>query len=128
MGRTTNGSRGRSVEEIHTGGTHEVTTVLVDPWLLAMLALAGLITAVPAGLALASLARRRSRSYFLVALALFALFVRTVVAIASMMGALGHSAHHLLEHGLDVAMSTLVIAAVYYAREIVRGTTERTSP
>lgn len=42
-------------------------------------------------------------------------------ATTSMAGTLGDSAHHLLEHGLDVTMASLVVAAVYYARSIERG-------
>jgi hypothetical protein len=110
-----------------TGGFHETTTALVDPWLAVVLSVAGFATAILAGLALASFARRRSRSYFLVALALVALFARSVVAALSMTGVLADSSHHLLEHGLDVTMASLVIGAVYYARSIEhRGTSEGT--
>lgn len=110
------------------GGKHEVANALADPWLVAVLTAAGLVTAALVGLALATLVRRRSRSYLLVALALLALFARTVVAIASMTGMIGDATHHLLEHGLDLTMASLVIGAVYYARSIERGqTTEAVS-
>ncbi|WP_135825380.1 DUF7471 family protein [Halorussus ruber] len=105
-------------------GVHpEATAALVDPWLAAVLSVAGLATAILAGLALAVFARRRSRSYFLVALALLALFARTIVAALSMTGVLADSSHHLLEHGLDLAMASLVIGAVYYARSVERRST-----
>lgn len=94
------------------------SSVLEEPWLLVVLFAAGLITAIFTGLGLAAFARRRSRSYFLVTLALVALFARTLVALAATTGVLGATAHHLLEHSLDVTMAALVIAAVYYARRI----------
>lgn len=91
-----------------------------DPALAAVLALAGLGSAAVLALALAALVRRRSRSYLLVALALSALLARTAVAALSMTGGLGAGAHHALEHGLDVVMAALVIAAVYDARSARR--------
>lgn len=106
-------------------GMHNGASIFAEPWLVAVLAAAGLVTAVIAGLALAAFARRRSRSYLLVALALVTLFARTIVAGVAITGVLGGSVHHLLEHGLDVILALLVIGAVYYARGIERrGTTE----
>ncbi|WP_435181412.1 DUF7471 family protein [Halorussus sp. AFM4] len=105
------------------GGKHEVASALADPWLIVVLTAAGIVTAVLVGLALATVTRRQSRSYFLIALALVALFARTIVAVASMTGVFGDATHHLLEHGLDVTMAALVIGAVYYARSITRGGT-----
>lgn len=86
--------------------------------LVAALSVAGLGAAVLAGAALAVFLRRRSRSYLLVAFAFVALLARTGVAVASMAGALSLNYHHLLEHGLDVVMAALVVAAVYYARSV----------
>lgn len=91
-----------------------------DAPLAAVLLLAGVGSLVVAGLAVGALARRRSRSYLLVALALVTLAARTAVAGATMAGMVETSAHHLLEHGLDVVMAGLVIAAVYYARRTER--------
>jgi len=68
--------------------------------------------------ALAAFLRRRSRPYLLVALALGTLLARSVVAGASIGGLLAGDVHHVLEHGLDVAMAGLVIAAVWYARSV----------
>ena len=84
--------------------------------MFAVLALAGLGSAVVVALALAALVRRRSRSYLLVALALSTLLARTAVAVLSATGRLGPDIHHVLEHALDVTMAGLVIAAVYDAR------------
>lgn len=69
------------------------------------------------GVALAALHRRRSWPYLLIALALGTLFVRFVAGVGYMQGTVGADTHHLLEHGLDVAMAALVIAAVVVARE-----------
>jgi hypothetical protein len=88
--------------------------------LAAVLVLAGVGSLVVAGLAVGALARRRSRSYLLVALALVTLAARTGVATATMAGMVSQPTHHLLEHVMDLAMVTLVIAAVYYARRTER--------
>ena len=88
--------------------------------LIVLLGLAGVGSTLVAVLGLAAFARRRSRSFLLVALALSALLARTAVAVATMVHLLPASAHHTLEHGLDVAMAILVLAAVYYARSVER--------
>jgi len=90
------------------------------PLLIALLALAGVAAATLLGLALAGFARRRSRPYLLVALALATLLVRVAVASAAMAGLLTDPDHHLAEHVLDVLMAALVIAAVYTARSVRR--------
>ena len=91
------------------------------PLLVGLLALAGVAAATVLGLALAGFARRRSRPYLLVALALATLLARVGVAAAAMGGLLSEADHHLAEHVLDVLMAALVIAAVYTARS-ARGT------
>ena len=98
---------------------HAASEVLVArPLLLAVLAAAGLGASVVLGLALAAFVRRRSGSYFLVTLALATLLARTVVASLSLNGTLDAGVHHVAEHGLDVAMVALVVAAVYTARRL----------
>jgi 3-hydroxyisobutyrate dehydrogenase-like beta-hydroxyacid dehydrogenase len=52
----------------------------------------------------------------LVALALGTLLVRVAAGAVYVQGALAANTHHLLEHGLDIVMAALVIAAVYTAR------------
>ncbi|WP_232688377.1 DUF7471 family protein [Halobacterium zhouii] len=96
---------------------HVQSAALAWPLVVA-LSLAALGSAVLTGTALAVFLRRRSRSYLLVALALAALLARTVVASASLTGLLAGDVHHVLEHGLDVVMAALVVAAVYYARSV----------
>lgn len=86
--------------------------------LAVILSLAWLTTAALAGLGIASFRRRGSRSYLLIALALVALFARTVVAATAVLGVFGATPHHLVEHGLDTMAAALVIGAVYYARSV----------
>jgi len=84
-----------------------------DPATFVVLSLAAVLTAVVAGLAIAAFVRRRSRRYLLVALALSTLLARSAVGLGAYAGVVGSGLHHTLEHGLDVAMAALVIAAVY---------------
>lgn len=96
-----------------------VSVAEAGPLMLALLAVAGLASALLLGLGLAAFARRRSRAYLLVVLALAALLARTLVAVGAEAGMLSLSDHHLAEHGLDVAMAALVVGAVVYARTAV---------
>ncbi|MFD1588026.1 hypothetical protein ACFR9U_13650 [Halorientalis brevis] len=95
---------------------HAVPPAFTVGLLPVVLALAGLGSSVLIGLALAALVRRQSWSYLLVTLALATLLVRTAVAVLTMNAVIADETHHLLEHGLDVAMAALVVAAVYTAR------------
>jgi hypothetical protein len=97
-----------------------------DLTMFAILLPAAVGSAVVLALALAALVRRRSRSYLLVALALSTLLARTAVAMLSATGRLGPELHHVLEHGLDVTMAGLVIAAVYDARSARQSAREST--
>jgi hypothetical protein len=87
-----------------------------SPALTVVLVVGGLGAAVVAGLALAALSRRRSMPYLLVALAVLAVLARAVVGALSLQGGLDPGVHHLVEHGLDVVMVALVVAAVVTAR------------
>ncbi|WP_254536821.1 DUF7471 family protein [Halomarina litorea] len=82
-----------------------------------VLAAAALLAALVFGVALAAVARRRSWSYLLVALALGTLLARALVGVLTMESVLDPDLHHVLEHGLDVAMAALVIAAVAVTRD-----------
>jgi hypothetical protein len=93
-------------------------TAGLDVPLVVALAAAGVASALLTGAALIAFLRRRSRPYLLVALALATLLARSVVAGASVGGLLAGDVHHVLEHGLDVLMAGLVIAAVWYARSV----------
>ena len=84
--------------------------------LLALIAIAALGSAVLLGLGLGAFVRRRSGSYLLIVAAISALLARSLVAGLSVTGLLSPASHHLLEHGFDVVLVALVIAAVYNAR------------
>lgn len=86
--------------------------------LVLALSVAGVGAAVLTGAALVVFQRRRRRPYLLVALALATILVRTAVAALSLDGSIAPGSHHLIEHGLDVVMAGLVIAAVYDARSV----------
>jgi hypothetical protein len=86
------------------------------PWYALTLGLASVAAAVVFAGGLFAFARRRSRSYLLVALALGALLARTAVAAAAAVGLLDPVVHHVGEHVLDVATIGFVVAAVYCAR------------
>jgi len=92
----------------------------VSPGVLVVVSVAGLGTSILLGLAIAAFVRRRSRPYLLIVAAFAALLGRSAVVGFSLVGVLTPTQHHLLEHGLDVAMVALVVAAVYYARTVQR--------
>lgn len=94
----------------------------IDPVLLGVVGLAAVGSAVLLGLGLAAYVRRRSKPYLLIALALAAIGVRSAVAWVTMLGMMPEAKHHLVEHGLDVVMTALVVGAVWYARTLRRGT------
>jgi len=98
---------------VATGGPLAAGVHGDGPTIFVLLSLAAALTAVVAGLAIAAFVRRRSRRYLLVALALSTLLARSAVGLAAYLGTVGPGIHHTLEHGLDVAMAALVIAAVY---------------
>ncbi|WP_129117019.1 DUF7471 family protein [Halegenticoccus tardaugens] len=91
-----------------------------DPSLLAAVALAGIVSGLLVLLGMSAYARRRSRSYLLVVLALATLLARSGVAVLTIGGFMSYDVHHFLEHGLDFVMAGLVLAAVYYARGVER--------
>jgi hypothetical protein len=99
---------------LHAGAAPE------PPWVLAVVGLSLVATASLLGLTFAAYLRRKSRSYLLVVAAVAALLARSVVAGVSFAGMVSPAGHHLLEHGLDVVLVGLVVAAVYYARSVER--------
>jgi len=89
-----------------------------EPVLLAVLVVGGLASGLVLAMALLALYRRRSASYVLVTLALSTLLARVVVGFMGVGGTLDATAHHLLEHGLDVLTVALLLGAVYLARRV----------
>ena len=85
--------------------------------LVVLLGLGGLGAAALLGVAVAAFVRRRSRPYLLLVGAFAALLARSAVAVGSVLGHVSPASHHLLEHGVDVVLVALVVAAVYYARD-----------
>lgn len=86
--------------------------------LIGVVAVAALGTAVLLGLAIGAFVQRQSRPYLLIVAALAALLGRSAVAGFSVTGMLSGTEHHFLEHGLDVVLVALVIAAVYHSRTV----------
>lgn len=91
-----------------------------DVVLLPLLVLAGLAATVLVCLGLVAVSRRQSRSYLLVALALGTLLCKALAGGFTIVGILPTDLHHTVEHGLDLVMAILLIAAVYYARTTPR--------
>ena len=92
-----------------------------SPALAVALLLGGIGAGIVAGLAVAAFAQRRSAPYLLLALAVLAIFVRTVVGAISLQGILGAGPHHLAEHLLDVVTVALIIAAIVVGRRTALG-------
>jgi len=126
---TPTGCRSEPAEPVHSGGRHPYApdmSALVSlhagyagvggPVLLGVVTLAGAGAAVLLGLAVGAFLHRQSRPYLLIAAAILALFGRSAVAGITAAGAISPADHHVLEHGLDVVLAALVIAAVYHAR------------
>jgi hypothetical protein len=90
--------------------------------LLATITVAAVGSAVLLGLASGAFVRRQTRPYLLIGAALAALFGRSAVAGLMFTGLFSPTEHHLLEHGLDVLLATLVITAVYHSRTVPRET------
>jgi hypothetical protein len=88
--------------------------------LLALTGVAAVGASVLLGLAIAAFVQRRSRPYLLIVAAFLALLGRSAVVGVSMLGVVSPANHHLFEHGLDVVLVALVVAAVYYARTVRR--------
>lgn len=94
---------------------------LAGPWLTGgqaaiLLVVLGLATVGTATLFLVGLLgyrRRRTRVYFLLTVALGLLVCRTVIGFGTALGVVPMPLHHLLEHGADFAIATLVLYALY---------------
>jgi len=104
-----------SFAPLHSGLVDEGSLLV-----LAVITIAALGAASLLWVAIAAFARRQSRSYLLIAAAVAALLARSLVAGVTMLGLLSDVEHHLLEHGLDVVVIVLVVAAVYYVRTAAR--------
>lgn len=99
-----------------SGHVHAANNLAVT----AVVALAGISSVVLASLGVAVFYRRQTRSHLLIALALLAFASRAGIAALSFNGMLSMVDHHVVEHALDIAMAGLVLAAIYYARQMER--------
>jgi ABC-type branched-subunit amino acid transport system permease subunit len=86
--------------------------------LLAVITVAAIGTAALLGLAIGAFVRRQSRPYLLIVAAMAVLLGRSAVAGLTITGLFSPTEHHFLEHGLDVVLVALVIAAVYHSRTV----------
>lgn len=84
--------------------------------LSALIVLTGIASGVLATVGLVALSRRRTTPYLLVALALVFLAAKAAVAGFYLGGFLGGSSHNFFEHALDFGVATLLIAAIFEAR------------
>lgn len=83
--------------------------------LIVVLSIGALASALIIALSVVALARRRSRSYLLVTLAVSMLLVRTLFGVFSVGGTMDPTAHHVLEHGMDVLAAVFLIGAIWTA-------------
>ena len=90
--------------EIGSGG--------VDWRLGLLLVLSGIGSLIVFALAVSAFRRRRSLPYLLITAALGALVLRPIVGTGTALGYVSMTAHHTIEHGLDVLIAGLLIAAV----------------
>ena len=84
--------------------------------LLVLVTVAAIGTALLLGLAMIAFVRRQSQPYFLIAAAFAVLLGRSAVVGLTLTGVVSVTGHHHLEHGLDVVLVALVVAAVYHSR------------
>lgn len=88
-----------------------------DPFVVATLVvLSGIVSLALAIIGIQAFRRRRSLSYLLVAAALVVLAMKAFVGGLTVVGVVGLGPHHVIEHGLDLLMAMLLIAAIYAAR------------
>lgn len=108
----------RTLHDLIAPGGHVSTLAQTPAYdlpesLLAILALATIGTGFVFILALLAYLRRRSISYLLVALAVAALFVRSILGFGTALGYVSMGTHHVVEHGLDFLIAVCVLTAVY---------------
>lgn len=92
---------------VAAGIGHEPVTIVV-------VTIAAVLTALLVSSAVIAAAKRQSRSYLLIVLALTSLLSRSATGVLAYFFIFPTVSHHLLEHGLDVAIAVFIIAAVYF--------------
>lgn len=86
------------------------------PLLFAVLLFAGIGTVLLFYFGLITYYRRRSREYLLLTLALGALVLRTIIGLGTVVGVVPMVFHHILDHGLDFIIVSLILYTVYRSR------------
>ena len=81
--------------------------------LLVVLALATLGTATLFVIGVVGYRRRGTAAYLLLAVALGLLVARSVVGFGTALGMVPMPVHHLIEHGSDFAVASLILYALY---------------
>lgn len=89
---------------------------MADEYLPLVLVAATLCTTAIVAVAVAALARRRTRPYYLVVGALGALLLRSLLGVVTDVGVVAGHTHHFVEHALDVAAVAMLFAAVWLTR------------
>lgn len=81
--------------------------------LLFVVVVAGIGTGILFAASLIAYARRRTRQYLLVSVAVGALWLRSAVGAATVLGYVPMPVHHFIEHSLDFFIAAVVLYAVY---------------
>ena len=84
-----------------------------SPLLLLVVFLAGLGTTALFLVGVIAYRKRPTERYLLITVVLGLLVVRTVVGFGTILGAVPMTIHHLVEHGFDFLIATLILYAVY---------------
>lgn len=102
----------------------------LTPVLLVVIVLAVVGTTILFGCGLVAYLRRRSTRYLLITVVLGLLVARSIVGLGTVFGVVPMAVHHLVEHGLDLAIAVLVLYAVYRSGPVGRTETDgdRTPP
>jgi len=97
-----------------------------SPLLLGVVLLASLGTGVLFAVSLLAYRQRRSVRYLLIAVAVGALFVRSIIGAGTVLGYTPMVVHHLVEHTFDVLIASLILYVVF--RSGPTETENRTEP
>ena len=81
--------------------------------LLVLVVAAGIGTGILFAVSLVAYRRRRSSQYLLISVAVGALWFRSVVGAATVLGYVPMPVHHFVEHSLDFLIAAVVLYAVY---------------
>lgn len=92
-------------------------TLAEDPIVAGTILMSAIVTFPLALFAILAYRRRRTTPYFFVASALVAFLLKAIIGGLFFLGILAGGYHHLIEHALDIAIASMLIVAVYLARD-----------